>query len=135
MHFRATNFKHFKGVYMYVTAKNWYSWVVREWSLVRGDKINIDVLLSMGPFFSRETIFVDFADFGIILKKKPRKLHGGYGQWPSEIGIPWNLNLQKHLFSKSAKYDSLEKKGPTKKKDLYGTFYYYRTVIEPTDVH
>ena len=63
----------------------------------------------IGPFFFRETIF---ADFGTILENKNCELHGGYGQWPSEIGSPWNLNLQKCFFSKSTKFDSLEKKGP-----------------------
>ena len=48
--------------------------------------------IHVGPFFSRETIFADFKDFGTILEDKNRELHGGYGQWPSEIGNLSNLN-------------------------------------------
>ena len=65
-------------------------------------------------FFSRKLNFADFADFGAI---RENKKHGGYGQQPGEIGNPQNLNPRKRIFSKSAKFNSLEKK------DLYGNIY------------
>ena len=31
---------------------------------------------------------MDFTDFGTILENENHELHGGYGQWPGEIGNP-----------------------------------------------
>ena len=82
-------------------------------------QLNVNEVLYMSFFFLRETIL----DFGIILENKN---HGGYGQWPSEIGNPWNLNPQEHFFSKSAKFDSLEKK------DLYDN--YSSNILQPCNL-
>ena len=41
------------------------------------------VIILYRSFFSRETIFADFSDFGTILENRNHELHG---QWPGEIG-------------------------------------------------
>ena len=75
---------------------------------------NVCINVPYRSFFSRETIFADFVDFGTILENWNCKLYGGYGQWPGEIGNPWNLNPQKYFFSKSASEIWFPRK-----KDLY----------------
>ena len=65
-------------------------------------------------FFLRETIFVDFADFGTILKIN-HELLGVCGQWTA-------LNPWKRIFSKSAKFDSLKKR-------TYTVMYMYMYVL------
>ena len=66
-------------------------------------------------------IFENFMDFGTTLKNKNCELHGGYGQWPSEIGNRWNLT----------KLDSL------RKKDLYvmWNWYMYNVHLHAHNVH
>ena len=65
-------------------------------------------ILPYGSFFSREAIFADFTDFETILKNKNHELHGGYGQWPGEIGN----KSAKTVFQQICEIWSLEKKGP-----------------------
>ena len=48
------------------------------------ENLDVQCIYCIGPFL-RETVFVDF---GTILENKSHELHGGYGQWPSEIGNP-----------------------------------------------